>query len=381
MRRGITANVWPRKESLHDADYLVAVPLAGSRESNRNLHEQGYQNVGHGVHISLFLFFFSLYTSHYSYTMHTIGIDMSKASFHAAFDETSVKIFKNTREGILMFIETLTIRGCTPPETTIGTEATGVYHLLLCATLREHGWSIKVINPLVAHQAIQATLRKVKTDKHDALAIRRVLLLGAGYAYTDTSETLAFKTLFGERETLVHMRAKLRQQSHNHRTRQQAVSVPLHDGFKAVMHTLSTEIGRIEKKLPYHAAHTQTLLRSIPGVGTVTSAALVAHIGDIRRFSSPEKLVAYIGLDCRVHESGTSIRGKGYITKRGNRSLRHVLFNAAFIAKRYNPELGRYFEKKVKEGKHFFSALCAVERKLVHIIFAVWKRGTPFEER
>ncbi len=313
--------------------------------------------------------------------MHTIGIDMSKASFHAAFDEKTVIIFKNTNDGISSFVETLVTRGCTKDDTLIGTEATGVYHLLLCARLSEQGWHIKVINPLVAHRAISATLRKVKTDKHDALAIRRVLLLGAGYLYADTSETLAFKTLFGQRETLVYMRAKLRQQSHNHRTRQQAVSVPLHDGFGVVMRTLTVEIGRIEKKLPYHDAHTQTLLRSIPGVGTVTSAALVAHIGDIRRFSSPEKLVAYIGLDCRVHESGTSIRGKGYITKRGNRCLRHVLFNAAFIAKRHNPALREYFEKKVKEGKHYLSALCAVERKLVHIIFAVWTRGTPFEDR
>lgn len=328
-----------------------------------------------------FFFFFSLYTSHYSYTMHTIGIDMSKVSFHAAFDDTSVKIFKNTNDGIGSFVETLIARGCTKDDTLIGTEATGVYHFLLCARLSEQGWNIKVINPLVAHQVIQATLRKVKTDKQDALAIRRVLLLGAGYPYTDTKETLAFKTLVSERETLVCMRAKLCQISHDHKTREEAASVPLHDSFGAVMDALTTEIGRIEKKFPYHASATQRLLRSIPGVGKVTAAALVAYVGDISRFSSPEKLVAFMGLDCRVHESGTSIRGKGYLTKRGNRYLRHVLFNAAFIAKRYNPELGRYFEKKVKEGKHFFSALCAVERKLVHIIFAVWKRGTPFEER
>jgi transposase len=122
-------------------------------------------------------------------------------------------------------------------------------------------------------------------------------------------------------------------------------------------------------------------LRSIPGVGITTAAALVAFIGDINRFSSPEKLVAYIGLDCRVHESGTSIKGKGYLTKRGNAYLRRTLFNAAFIARQKNPELKAYFEKKTGEGKHYFSALCAVERKLVHLIYAVWRRGTPFEMR
>jgi transposase len=113
----------------------------------------------------------------------------------------------------------------------------------------------------------------------------------------------------------------------------------------------------------------------------VTAAALVAYIGDIRRFDSAKKLTAYIGLDCRVHESGTSIHGRGYISKRGNKYLRYILFNAAFIAKRRNPDLKKYLEKKMSEGKHYFSALCAVERKLVHLIYAVWMRGTPFNDR
>jgi transposase len=104
-------------------------------------------------------------------------------------------------------------------------------------------------------------------------------------------------------------------------------------------------------------------------------------VGDIDRFSSPRKLVAYCGMACRVHESGTSIKGKGFLTKRGHAPLRKVLFNAAFIATRHNPECKAFFEKKRKEGKHYFVALCAVERKLIHQVYAVWKRGTPYEKK
>ena len=82
-----------------------------------------------------------------------------------------------------------------------------------------------------------------------------------------------------------------------------------------------------------------------------------------------------------MHQSGTSVNGRGYISKRGNSRLRAALFNAAFMARRTNPELKAYFEKNVREGKHYLSALNAVERKLLHIIFAVWTRGTPFEAR
>ena len=168
---------------------------------------------------------------------------------------------------------------------------------------------------------------------------------------------------------------------HAHNIRAKASGLKLHDSFSGSIKLLSYEIREIERRMSRYVPDTQKLLRTIPGIGALSAAALVAHVGDITRFESPEKLVAYIGLDSRVHQSGTSIHGKGYITKRGNKYLRFILFNAAFIARQKNPTLKSYFEKKVKEGKHYYSALCAVERKLVHLIFAVWTRGTPFEKR
>jgi transposase len=313
--------------------------------------------------------------------MQYIGIDMSKISFHAALDEKNVQVFKNNSEGIKIFLETVIDLGCAKENTIIGTEATGVYHFLFCEILRDLGWQIKVINPLLSHKVIDSTLRRVKTDHHDAIAIRKAVLLNMGYIYTDTPEILALKTLVVEREALARMRAETKQRIHNHSIREKATGMSLHDSFSGTIKMFSYEIREIEKKMKEYVPTTQKLLQTIPGVGPVSTAALVANIGDIKRFSSPEKLVAYIGLDCRVHESGTSVKGKGYMTKRGNRYLRYILFNAAFIAKRRNPILKKYFEKKVREGKHYFSAVCAVERKLVHIIYAVWSRGTPFENR
>jgi transposase len=147
------------------------------------------------------------------------------------------------------------------------------------------------------------------------------------------------------------------------------------------MAALEMEIHILEAHFLSYAPATQYLLRSIPGIGAISAASLVAHVGDIHRFSSPEKLVAYVGLDCRAHQSGTSVNGKGFISKRGNQQLRSVLFNAAFIARQHNPEFKTYFEKKIGEGKHYTSALVAIERKLIHLIYAVWTRGTPFEDK
>jgi transposase len=313
--------------------------------------------------------------------MNTIGIDMSKDTFHAAFDESTVVIFENTKDGIRKFITTLKEKHYTPSDTSIGTEATGVYHLLFCSELKRKGWQTTVINPLLTHRMITRTLRRVKTDRTDAIAVRKTLQTGVGYVYTDTPDIMALKMLVQERNALARMRAETKQRIHTHRTRTEASGINGRDSFKGVQKLLSYEIKEIEEKMALYVPDTQKLLRSIPGIGKVSAAALIATVGDISRFSSPEKLVAYIGLDCRVHESGTSIKGKGYMTKRGNAYLRFVLFNAANIARQRNTQLKVYFEKKIKEGKHYFSALCAVERKLVHLIFAVWTRRTPFEKR
>ena len=313
--------------------------------------------------------------------MNAIGIDMSKDTFHASFDDRFVSRFMNTEAGIDEFLGELRQWEITRSDTTIGVEATGAYHLLFASRLTARNWRVVVMNPIESHRMIAQGLRKVKTDRTDAVAIRKAVMAGMGHSFTDTPEILALKALVVERAAFVQLRATTKQRKHVHELKQRAAGLPLHDGGSALLSTLNDEIKVIERMMEQYATDTQELLRSIPGIGKTSAAALVAFIGDIHRFSKPEKLVAYIGLDCRVHESGTSIHGKGYLTKRGNKYLRHVLFSATFIARRRNPALKDYFTKKVREGKHYFSAMCAVERKLVHLIYAVWKRGTPFAAR
>ena len=310
--------------------------------------------------------------------MHAIGIDMSKDTFHAAFDDETVREFPNTPEGIAVFVSATKEFGYTRATTTVGVESTGVYHLLLCVQLFERRWDMRVINPLLTAQMITQGLRMVKNDRKDARIVRQAVLLGKGYPFRDTSEVLALKALVSEREDIVAMRSDLKRQRHAHEIRARACGVALHDSYAPVFVALDAAIKQIDAHLHDYAAGTQRLLRSITGVGAVTGALLVAFIGDIDRFRSPEALVAYVGIDPRVKQSGTSVHGKGQITKRGGVLLRHTLYQAAFIARRHDPELGAYYRKKRAEGKHHTAVLCAIERKLIHRIFAVWKRGTPY---
>lgn len=313
--------------------------------------------------------------------MDAVGIDMGKDSFFASLGDRPSAEFANDAAGIRGLVRAMGSSGLVPSGTTVGVEATGTYHLLLAGTLRSEGWGIVVVNPLVTSRMTKATLRQVKNDRVDAATVRKAVLLGEGRPYDASPDLLLLKALVSQRLGLKRMETQCKQRSHAHLYRQRASEVDIPDVFPRVQAGLHEEILAVEREMALVAPDAQALLRSIPGIGALSAASLVASVGDIRSFPSPEKLVAFVGLDCRVHESGTSVRGKGYITKRGNAGLRAVLFNAAFIAKRHNPALGRFFEKKVAEGKHHTAALCAVERKLVHLVWAVWTRGTPYEAR
>lgn len=312
--------------------------------------------------------------------MDFIGIDVSKDTFHVAWNAQEVDVFANNHEGITAFEHSLQHRQ-NNDSTSIGLESTGIYHLLLCVLLTDHGWHVTVINPYITSKAIDASLRHVKNDRKDAKTIRSVLIAGHGYRFTDTPQILRLKALLREYAGLAKLKARCKHLCRVQETYQTTTEEELESVFPALCSSLDDNLKQMRRRLGETQSDTQILLQSIPGIGPVCSAALVGHIGDIRRFHHPKKLVAYIGLDCRVHESGTSIQGKGFLTKRGNRALRCLLYSAAFVARQHNPALKRFFERKIAEGKHYTAATCAVERKLVHIIYAVWKRGTPFEKR
>ncbi len=101
--------------------------------------------------------------------------------------------------------------------------------------------------------------------------------------------------------------------------------------------------------------------------------------GDIKRFPNVSALVAYSGLDATVKASGQFEGTRNRISKRGSPVLRHCLWLAAVSARRYNPELKAYYELKRSQGKHSSVATIAVARRLVHLIYSLWKNDRPFD--
>lgn len=127
-------------------------------------------------------------------------------------------------------------------------------------------------------------------------------------------------------------------------------------------------------------------LITIPGVGPTTAAVLVAKIENIDRFKSPEALVNYFGIFPERAESGTDKQGRpnrqesAHMSRKGNDLVRHLLWNAARTAIRHNPACRALYARQIARGKRFDVAIGHCMRKLLHLVYAVWKSNRPWDD-
>ena len=142
---------------------------------------------------------------------------------------------------------------------------------------------------------------------------------------------------------------------------------------------LDSQIKIIEAEIQEIVSKQENYLTTITGIGDITAAVLMAEVGDIKRFERPNQLLAFAGLDASVHQSGDFTGTKNRLSKRGSPYLRRAIWQAAFVAAFKDPALSLYYQKLRKRGKSHGTAIGAVARKLVNIIFAVWTQNKPYE--
>lgn len=122
-------------------------------------------------------------------------------------------------------------------------------------------------------------------------------------------------------------------------------------------------------------------ITTIPGIGPVLGASIFSEIGDVSRFPSAAKLVAFAGIDPTVKQSGQFTATHNYMSKRGSPYLRRSIWMAASTAIHCDPVLKEFFQKKRAEGKPYMNAVGHVTRKLTAIIYAVLRDNKPYVPR
>ncbi len=122
-----------------------------------------------------------------------------------------------------------------------------------------------------------------------------------------------------------------------------------------------------------------SLITSIKGVGKLTAYRVLALMPDVNSFQTAKQFAAYIGITPKHHQSGKMI-GKTTISRLGDSRLRKALYMAALVAKRYNKGLAAFVSRLEQNGKTPKTIVCAIMRKLAHIIFGVLRSRLPFNE-
>ena len=146
----------------------------------------------------------------------------------------------------------------------------------------------------------------------------------------------------------------------------------------AQIELLDSQLDRVEAKMADIMKFNDSVIMSIPGIGFVNGGMILGEIGDIHRFSNPSKLLAYAGLDPSVYQSGTFQAKRTRMSKRGSKTLRYALVNAAHNVVKNNATFKAYYDAKMAEGKSHYNALGHCAGKLVRIIFKMLTDNVEF---
>jgi transposase len=281
----------------------------------------------------------------------------------------------------------------------VALEATG-NALAIARIIEPYVDRVVLANP----KAVKGATQTAKTDKVDAQTLAR--LLAGGFlpeVWIVDEETRVLRRRVARRAQLVKQRTREKNQVHAILIRNLKPRPPVTDLFgvqgrkwmagqtlpddelvlvEACLRNidfLDGEVGLIDKSLAGQALASAEMRRlmTLPGVSFVTAAALMAAIGDVSRFPTSRHLVAYLGLNPRVRQSGSEPARHGRISKQGPGEARHLLVEAAWHAVRTTGPL-RVFAERIASKRGNNVATVAVARKLAVIAWNMLTRGEDY---
>ncbi len=263
----------------------------------------------------------------------------------------------------------------------VGLESTGDYHLAASQYFLKAGFRVKLLNPILTKHYTRLTIRGAKTDVKDAELICRLLSDGQGQELSWEDVTNRDKEFLRLSRHLTQIGAQLKQRLGSTRRKQ----LPDTKAVEAKVERLIARVRKLSDEIfaeaTIHTSADEQLIATIPGFGKKLAAIVHQELGDITRFRNMRAVVAYAGLDPKMRQSGKQLNTTGRLSKRGNAGLRHALFLAANVARRWEPELATYYAFKRSQGRTNTEVLCIISRKLLGRIAAVLREQRPYQSR
>jgi len=296
------------------------------------------------------------------------------------------KVFDNKATGFHALVSWVSKLTNPEVEVCFVMEATGVYHESFAYFLDENGQKVSIVLPNKISNFFRTLEVKTITDKSSSEAIAKFGLSRTLSRWKKPDPTLKkLKQLSREREQLIAERTLVKNQLHA----ETAEAEP----YKASLQRMEKRIAFLTKQEKEIQQEMKLLIDSdnkiseqvklactIPGVGILTSAIVLAETNGFEHVKNKRQLASYAGLDVREKQSGTSVKGKPRISKRGNRYLRKAMYLPALAAIRSNEHYRGIFARLVARHGIKMKAAVAVQRKLLELIYVLIKNNTVYDE-
>ena len=315
------------------------------------------------------------------------GIDISKGWIDVAIimDKTTMsRQFGNCKKeyrSMLSWLKTFS----SPSEMLLCTEHTGVYGMPLWSYLAEHKISFVVENPLQIKRSMG--LRRSKSDKADAVMIARYIKLHQSESrlYKVPARIIdRLKVIFSHRERLLkikHLLTVANQEISSFTPKD--VCKEMSADSKTLLTIVEARIHKAERLLEnilFCDAETKRiyqLITSVPGVGLITGIYLIIVTRNFTIMENSRKLSRYGGMSPEKDQSGI-VKRKDKVSSIGNKKLKALLSSCVSSNLRYDIETKEYHQRKLKEGKPDGIVINNLKNKILHRVYAVVNRGTPY---
>jgi len=265
-------------------------------------------------------------------------------------------------------------------------EATGVYHESLAYFLEGKGYEVSIVLPNKISNYFRTLEVKTITDKTASEAIARFGLerkLDCWKRPKDIFKEL--KQLTRERDQIVEQRTMAKNQLHAEETQAQPNKKSV-ARVKTRIKLLNKQDAEIKEEIALlvkqekEVGKSVEVICSIPGVGLLTAATVLAETNGFELIRNKRQLTSYAGLDIREKQSGTSVKGKPKISKRGNRHLRKAMYLPALAAIRHEERFKVVFTRLVSKHGIKMKAAVAVQRKLLELMYILYKTNSTYDK-
>jgi transposase len=325
----------------------------------------------------------------------SIGIDMAKDTFTACMATSysngtnhlgEVVLFANSKTGFNQLLKWVCKSKASLQQVVFVMEATGIYYEPLAYHLNKLHLQVAVLLPNKVKHYAKSLNVKSKTDTIDA---RTIAQLGAERSLDLWQPPApALKQL----RELTRLYTDLKAQRTAFANRLQAIEAGS-EPLDFIVHSTQSVIKKLDNEISKCEAQIEKLIRSEPwlkqkvenlitikGVGLVTVAIIVAETLGFKFIQNAKQLASYAGYDVVEMQSGSSVKKRNRISKKGNGRIRAALYFPALAASTHNKTF-KVLYQRINQGKASkMVGVTAVQRKLLILLYTLWKNDTVFDE-